>query len=156
MVLWGGHHHNVWLKTREKNHIVANGVYINTKQIDDEWQVEVDTELKIGEDVLVSHTLWFKNQVMVTTSERVAAGDDLSAQSRQKLLVENPLLWSTDEPNLYQLVTKLVLAATDRKIESISHNIGFRSVVLDANQGFQLNSSLNLRSLKGMKSAYLR
>jgi beta-galactosidase len=133
-----GIYRNVWLKTREKNHIVTNGVYINTKQVGDGWQVNVDTEMKISEDVLISHTLLYEDQVIGTISERVDTGG-CSTHNLQSLFVEDPLLWSTEKPNLYQLVTKLVLVEDNREIESISHNIGFRSFDLDANQGFQLN-----------------
>lgn len=40
-----GIYRNVWLKTRGKNHIVTDGIYVTTNQHDDGWQVEID---KIG------------------------------------------------------------------------------------------------------------
>ena len=46
-----GIYRNVWLKTRDKNHIVTDGIYITTIQKDNVWQVEVDTEINIYEDV---------------------------------------------------------------------------------------------------------
>lgn len=134
-----GIYRNVWLKTREKNHVKTNGVYISTKQIDGCYQVEIETELSIHEELQISHSLFYKNQEIASISEKLADEQEPSVVNRQTLLVEDPFVWSTDEPNLYQLVTKLVLVETDREIESISHNIGFRHIVLDPNQGFQLN-----------------
>jgi len=134
-----GIYRNVWLKTRGSNHIDTNGVYITTNELKGEWQVEVETNMNIREDVFVSHSLLYKDHVIATTSERVPAGDYVSTNNLQKLMIQDPLLWSTNEPNLYQLVTKLVLVESNREIESISHNIGFRNMVLDANQGFKLN-----------------
>lgn len=134
-----GIYRNVWLKTRGRNHIVTDGIYISTKKTDDGWQVEVDTEMNIHEDVQVSHTILHKDQMIAAVSERVAAGNHSIVVNRQRLFVKNPLLWSTDDPNLYQLVTRLQPAAADEAIETISQNIGFRCIHLDPNQGFHLN-----------------
>lgn len=141
-----GIYRNVWLKKRDKNHIVTDGIYITTKQINNSWQVEIDTEMNIHEDVQISHTLRYKDQMIATTSERVVAGIDSSSYNQQRLFIENPLLWSTDDPNLYQLITQLKLIVKDKdanqgmeEIESISHNVGFRNIILDPLQGLLLN-----------------
>ena len=140
-----GIYRNVWLKTRDKNHIVTDGIYITTKQNDNGWQVEVDTEINIYEDVQISHTIIYKDQI-IATSKGIVELSDSSTHNRQTLFVENPLLWNTDDPNLYQLISQLHLVMTDKdangskkKIESISHNIGFRKIILDPNKGMKLN-----------------
>jgi beta-galactosidase len=141
-----GIYRNVWLKTRELNHLVTDGIYITTKRNDDEWQVEVETDMNIHEDLQISHTILYKGQTIAAVSDRAMAGSDPVCRHRQKLTVVNPLLWSTDEPHLYQLVTQLQRVVTDRDaiqnkvvIESVTHNIGFREIVLDPQQGLQLN-----------------
>jgi beta-galactosidase len=141
-----GIYRNVWLKKRDKNHIVTNGIYISTEQKDNGWQVEVVTELNIYEDVQVSHAIMYKDKIIASTLEKIAAASDSSACNLQILFLENPLLWSPDKPNLYQLITELHLVTTDKdanqsakKIESIAQNIGFRNIILDPNEGFQLN-----------------
>jgi beta-galactosidase len=141
-----GIYRNVWLKTRDKNHIVTNGIYISTEQKDNGWQVEVVTELNIYEDVQVSHAIMYKDKIIASTLEKIAAASDSSACNLQILFLENPLLWSPDKPNFYQLITELHLVTTDKdanqsakKIESIAQNIGFRNIILDPNEGFQLN-----------------
>jgi beta-galactosidase len=133
-----GIYRNVWLKTRDRNHIVTDGIYVSTKQKDNGWQVEVETEMKIYEDLQISHAIMYKDQIIASSSERVAAVNKPGIVNKQTLLVESPLLWSSDEPNLYQLITELHLTGED-KIESISQNIGFRTIILDPNEGFQLN-----------------
>jgi beta-galactosidase len=141
-----GIYRNVWLKTRDKNHIVTNGIYISTRQENNVWQVEVETDLSIYEDVQITNTIMYKEQIIAANEERVTATGDSSIHNKQTLIVENPLLWSTDVPSLYRIITELHLAGTDKaakqgakKIESISQNIGFRSIVLDPQQGLQLN-----------------
>lgn len=132
-----GIYRNVWLKTRDKNHIVTDGIYVTTKQKNNMWQVEVDTELKLCEEASISHTIICKDEIIASTSEMVSAVSELSCHSLQTLYVENPLLWSEDEPNLYKIISKLQLNNED--IEVISQNIGFRKVELDPNKGFILN-----------------
>jgi beta-galactosidase len=138
-----GIYRNVYIKTRDKNHIKTDGIYISIEQKANGWQVEVDTDINIFEDVQISHSIMYGDQTLVTTSETVAAESDSSTQNRQILFVENPLLWSTDEPNLYQLQTQLHLVRSENErpnpIESITHNIGFRTISLEPNQGFKLN-----------------
>jgi len=72
-----GIYRNVWLKTRDKNHIVTDGIYITTKQIDNGWQVEVIAEIDIYDDVQISHTITYKDQIVKT--------DKYGKQSRSKI-----------------------------------------------------------------------
>ncbi|WP_251549781.1 glycoside hydrolase family 2 TIM barrel-domain containing protein [Neobacillus muris] len=133
-----GIYRNVWLKARSRNHIVTNGIYINTKKIGESWQVEVDTELSIHADVLLSHKVLYKGQIIADATQQVTAGNTLSMNS-QSLWIVNPYLWSTDEPNLYQIISQLTLAATGEIIETISQNLGFRTIDLDPQEGLALN-----------------
>ncbi|WHZ03214.1 glycoside hydrolase family 2 TIM barrel-domain containing protein [Neobacillus sp. YX16] len=134
-----GIYRNVWLKTRAKTYIVTDGIYITTKQKEDGWEVEVDTDLNINEDGHLSHTISYKGQMIAATSEMVVAGIDSRKQNRQRLMVKNPEVWSPDEPNLYQLTTQLQPVGKDQEIESISQKIGFRTINLNPEQGFFLN-----------------
>jgi beta-galactosidase len=135
-----GIYRNVWLKERNKNHIVTDGIYISTTQNEHGWQVEVDTEVKIFEDVEISHTILYKGKTIAISSEKVAAETNPISINRQRILVENPYLWSPDEPNLYQIVTTMLLVNQGGKeIESIIQNLGFRTIVLDPNSGFHIN-----------------
>ena len=48
------------------------------------------------------------------TSNKIAKACHSSSHNRQTLFVENPLLWSTDDPNLYQIITQLDLLKSDK------------------------------------------
>ncbi|MDQ1003298.1 beta-galactosidase [Neobacillus niacini] len=135
-----GIYRNVWLKERNKNHIITDGIYISTTKNDHGWQVEVDTEVKIYEEVEISHTILYKGKMIAISSEKVAAGTNPISCNRQSILVDDPYLWSPDEPNLYQIVTTMLLVNQGGKeIESITQNLGFRTIVLDPNSGFYIN-----------------
>lgn len=138
-----GIYRNVWLKERSKNHIVTDGVYISSKCNGERWEVDVDTEYNAVTDVRISHRIIYKDKIIASSEELVKAGDN--KVSSQRLYVENPLLWSTDEPNLYKIVTQMELLKTHNDsetvecIECITQNIGFRTITLDPGQGLLLN-----------------
>ncbi|MET3938243.1 beta-galactosidase [Paenibacillus sp. PvP094] len=139
-----GIYRNVWLKTRDRNHIVTDGIYVSIKQQPAGWQVELDTELNMDQNAQLVHTIRYAGQVIATNTAEVAAAasGDTVVTDRQQIVVENPKLWSTDEPNLYELVTELQVADADQHLqtlESVSQRIGFRDIQLDPNEGFHLN-----------------
>ncbi|MCR2822870.1 glycoside hydrolase family 2 TIM barrel-domain containing protein [Lederbergia panacisoli] len=134
-----GIYRNVWLKTRDKNHIITDGIYVSTKLLEDGWQVEVDTDVNIFENVELTHIISYKGQAVTTSSEKLIVMSSSPSQSRQTLFVKDPLLWSTDDPNLYELQTQLFKADSGEKVESITQSIGFRHITLDSNDGLRLN-----------------
>lgn len=141
-----GIYRNVWLKIRDKNHIVSDGIYITSRKKGNDWQVEIDTELDICEEVQISHSILYKGKKIAGACEMVSASKNHSTRNIQTLTVENPLLWSTNAPNLYQVTTELKMAAKDDvpkermiKLESITQNIGFREIIFDPQQGLKLN-----------------
>ncbi|MDK2823698.1 MAG: beta-galactosidase [Clostridia bacterium] len=141
-----GIYRNVWLKIRDENqHIVTNGIYVTTKQEDDRWLVEIDTELVSYEDSLLTHTITYEGQVFAASKSVVKASNYVT-HNVQTIFVKNPLLWSPEEPNLYKLITELYLVKSDKdskesieKIEYIAQNIGFRKIILDPQQGLLVN-----------------
>ena len=48
------------------------------------------------------------DQVKASSKSFVEASE-LLTNNRQKIFIENPLLWSTDFPELYQLISELYL-----------------------------------------------
>ena len=140
-----GIYRNVWLKTRDENHIKTDGIYITTKETKSGWEVEVDTELNMTQVVKLSHTIMYQGETITASSEKI---EQLNSLNQQTLIVVEPLLWSTEKPNLYQLVTSLEVELTDesgkkelKKIELISQNIGFKTVFLNPNNGLYLNGN---------------
>jgi beta-galactosidase len=141
-----GIYRNVWLKTRDKNHIVTDGIYVTTKENRNGWEVEIDTELSIVGEAKLSHILMYKDNVISEISEELGKISQEAAISKQMLLVENPRLWDIEEPNLYKLITELYIVEENeaskkeyKRIEAIEQNIGFRKIILDSNEGFKLN-----------------
>ena len=135
-----GIYRNVWLKTRGRNYIETDGVYASTRPEEGVWSVEVETDVRADEDVVVEQAIFRQEQAMASASERIAAdGNGAFAKSRLALAVERPLLWSPEEPNLYRLVTRLRRADSDQVEETIEQPFGFRHIVFDPDQGLIVN-----------------
>ncbi|MCM3134065.1 DUF4982 domain-containing protein [Paenibacillus polysaccharolyticus] len=150
-----GIYRNVWLKTRSRNHIVTDGIYVSIEQQPDGWQVEVDTELCLEQNqrAQLLHTILYNGEVIASSqAEIVASAIDEGVEAHehpiqftnsQQLNVLNPNLWSPDKPHLYDLVTELRLISGEQHeelIESVPQRIGFKQVRLDASEGFYLNA----------------
>lgn len=133
-----GIYRNVWLKTRDKNHIETNGIYVSIRKENKLWNVEISTELKLYENAKLYHSIIYNNEVISTTSEEVKRGEKRNIQT---MIVKEPLLWDIDNPNLYKLVTelKLIDGYNLTNIEHISKNIEFKEVIMDPDKGLILN-----------------
>lgn len=129
-----GIYRNIWLKTYGENYIESDGIYFSTKQDDLGWQLEVETDLHLGETATLKHQLFDHNKQVVEGSSVV----DMSQKNHQRLMVENPKLWSPNHPNLYELKTTL-LNQSGQVIEEINHRVGFRTIKLDPNEGLLIN-----------------
>lgn len=173
-----GIYRNVWLKVRDKNHITTDGIYASIRNRIDYWQAEVDTDLVIYRDALLTHTIFYKDNIIASSENLIRAAADNNNSynicSNQVLYVYNPLLWSPEEPNLYRLTTGLyimedsgfpvmedpseaaeypyALCNNNESVisydghryvltETVSQNIGFRTITLDPDEGFILNGS---------------
>ena len=149
-----GIYRNVWLKTRSRNHIVTDGIYVSMQQQPDGWQVEVGTELCLEQNqrAQVAHKLLYNGEVIASSQAEIVGSatdkrDEADAQpiqfsNSQLFKVLHPNLWSPDAPHLYDLVTELHLISEDQHeqvIESVPQRIGFKQVRLDASEGFYLN-----------------
>ncbi|WP_169082418.1 glycoside hydrolase family 2 TIM barrel-domain containing protein [Paenibacillus sp. PL91] len=142
-----GIYRNVWLKTRGRNHIETDGIYISTIKEEDSWKVDIETEMILDQDAYIAHSVVYKDQVIAAVSERITAELGSITRHRQSLSIKNPLLWSTDAPHLYQLVTEMQLLDSaegdanpiSEAVEIITQSIGFREIVLHPQQGFLLN-----------------
>lgn len=133
-----GIYRNVWLRTTGKNRLAADGTYVVSKPNSSDlrkWTTEIDTELVCEPAGTVRHTLYDCNEnVVKTCSCGFFAGTKLLSQ---RLELDSPALWSTDEPNLYTLVTELLIDG--EVVDSRVEKIGYRHLKFDKNEGFFLN-----------------
>lgn len=125
MFHYSGVSRDCYLYAREKSHI--EDIHI-TSSLDDEYR---DGEL------LVEMDLRGKGEVQLALRDAqgvVVAQSKVSGSGSVKstLAVENPLKWSAEEPNLYQLTATLI--SKGKEVESIPQMVGFREIELKNSQ----------------------
>ncbi len=123
-----GIYRNVWLITVSGRHIPTDGVYISTEKTGTGFDVSVSTETTLP-GAMIRHTLLAADGTVTAVCE---------GSAEQSFSVESPLLWSTEEPNLYTLVTELI-GENGECEDMVRNNVGFRWLHFDNNEGFFLN-----------------
>ena len=148
-----GIYRDVYLLESDLTHIVLEGVQVKTENADDTYAtLKVATELEnktaVSQD-LVIETVIKDNEENVVAKEctfaTIFAGENRTLQ--QRILVDNPKLWSADNPKLYTFETK-VYENTEAKelLDEAVDTFGIRTLAVDAKRGFRVNGkSVNLR-----------
>nr|WP_288833213.1 sugar-binding domain-containing protein [uncultured Flavobacterium sp.] len=138
-----GIYRNVRLVASEKLHVAQWGTYVTTRGITKEKAiVDIDVDVKNGLATnklfkLVS-TILDKNNVEVAkaiSDGNIPANSIL--QVKQNTKIENPILWDTENPYLYKIVTKVYDGST--VVDTYETPLGVRYFNFDAEKGFSLN-----------------
>jgi len=138
-----GIYRNVRLVASEKLHVAQWGTYVTTRGITKEKAiVDIDVDVKNGLGTnklfkLVS-TILDKNNVEVAkaiSDGNIPANSIL--QVKQNTKIENPILWDTENPYLYKIVTKVYDGST--VVDTYETPLGVRYFNFDAEKGFSLN-----------------
>lgn len=150
-----GLYRGVCLMNGPRVHIVPDGLYVFTKEINDgyaflEALVEVvNTELQncMAE---VELTLYYdgREEVAAQTKRLIEIGHGKTENARLTLTVKDPLLWDADSPNLYRVkakVRKLGIYTThfvpgeDVTVDEAEAVFGIRTVTADPVHGLRIN-----------------
>lgn len=138
-----GIYRHVRMIVKDPIHIDHWGVFVTTPKVSAQ-EATVNAAIRINnttgnrKNITVQSTVIDKEGRVVQTassSRRVAAG--ASQDIEQSLKVSNPALWDTENPNMYQLVTK-VMEGNIVRDEQVT-DFGIRSIRYDAAKGFLLN-----------------
>ena len=150
-----GLYRGVCLMNGPRVHIVPDGLYVFTKEINDGYAfldalVEVvNTELQncMAE---VELTLYYdgREEVAAQTKRVIEIGHGKTENARLTLTVKDPLLWDADSPNLYRVkakVRKLGIYTThfvpgeDVTVDEAEAVFGIRTVTADPVHGLRIN-----------------
>ncbi|MFO8002488.1 MAG: glycoside hydrolase family 2 TIM barrel-domain containing protein [Marinilabilia sp.] len=147
-----GIYRDVYLVYANPVHISRWGVFYQTRMTDNESAL-VDVETRIsnnldkGQDVTVEQEILDHNDRSVGSSSRefsVAERDSNAVV--QTLEVDDPSLWSVDDPYLYKL--KTTVFKDGNLIDETTTRLGIRTMDFDANKGFALNGeSMNVKGV---------
>ena len=148
-----GIYRDVYFLESGLTHIVPEGVQVKTENADDAYAtLRVATELEnktaVPQDLVVETVIKDNEENVVAkecTFATIFAGENRTL--KQRILVENPKLWSAENPKLYTFETK-VYENTEAKelLDEAVDTFGIRTLAVDAKRGFRVNGkSVNLR-----------
>ncbi|MCD8383326.1 MAG: DUF4982 domain-containing protein [Clostridiales bacterium] len=142
-----GIYRDVTLIVTEPVHVAYNGTCVTTPNLESSYgsdgtvsvEVELDNDSDTDVEVTVKNTVYTSDGVSASESAEatttIAAGNTVTVTSSPK--VENPALWSTDDPNLYFVRTEVYVDGT--LTDTYDTQFGFRWYSFDSDNGFYLN-----------------
>ena len=131
------------LMSTNKIHVAHWGTFVTTPKVSkDEATVEVKTRVanETGNSapcVLQTTLLDAEGNAIQSTAANQQVSSSGQAEFVQRIELKKPLLWSVDDPQLYQV--RSVLRLQDRIVDECDTTFGIRDAVFDANKGFLLN-----------------
>ena len=147
-----GIYRDVYLTVTDPLHIERYGVIIKTPDLEKEFpsgDVTVNVQSVIQNESAERAQVLVRNTVMnyygvkaysgaepsVSDVKAVEAGDSLVVS--QQIKVNNPELWSMDNPKLYTMKTEVLLDG--RVVDTYKTTFGFKYFNFDSDTGFSLN-----------------
>jgi beta-galactosidase/beta-glucuronidase len=147
-----GIYRNVKLITVDKVHIPIWGTFMNTPEVSNK-------QAKLNLAVKVNNSYNKKNTIKVSTDIIDRHGNVVAQQTKkvrlkrksenefaQDFIISNPLLWDTQNPNMYKAITTLI--KDEEVIDQYTTPFGIRSIKFEAKKGFFLNGKSTL--MKGV------
>ena len=148
---YGGIYRNVYLITTGKifitdavaaDEVAGGGVLVHFDEVSAEQaqgmlRVQAKNESGSTEKVrLLANLISSDGQIFYFRSDEALVQPDSTVTLQQELVVDDPQLWSPQQPQLYRLLVELM--AGERLLDSTSLNIGIRKIELNEN-GFFVN-----------------
>ncbi len=138
-----GIYRHVWLRVGDAVRIPPWGVFVTTPVVDPAAStVSVATEIANSSGtaarVTLSAVVHDANGSVVAQAETpVEIPADDSVEANQTLTVANVKRWSVAQPTLYTLTSELLI--NGQVVDTEQTVFGFRTIAIDAEQGFRLN-----------------
>ncbi|SHH57194.1 beta-galactosidase GalA [Clostridium grantii] len=138
-----GIYRHVWLNKTNKISVDLWGTYIHPeKSSKDEWFVPIETTIRNdfneSKKIKVSSKIIDIYGKIITEIESETEINFVSKFTvNQEVIVNNPMLWDVEDPNLYKLLTFVII--DEEIIDEYETIFGFRTIEFLADKGFFLN-----------------
>ncbi|TZF84122.1 hypothetical protein FW774_08910 [Pedobacter sp. BS3] len=148
---FGGIYRDVYLQAINKVHFAAennasSGIFITTPSVTDHTAVvnlkgALVNKSDSDRNLVISHQIFDAEGKLIAVQK-----NNFSAKAGEKITfnqeirnIQDPNLWSIENPYLYRVVSTITDADTNQKVDEISNPLGFRWYGFDAAKGFFLN-----------------
>ncbi|MES1218941.1 MAG: sugar-binding domain-containing protein [Bacteroidota bacterium] len=147
-----GIYRNVYLIATDPVHVDLWGIRFTTPKVSEtkataNITVSVVNQSSMNTPVVVKTTLIdAKGKAVAATQQQIKIGSNHKDNVTLSFVVNNPALWSTETPRLYQLLTALFV--NGKKVDELTEEVGFRTFRFDKDKGFFLNDkSMKLKGV---------
>ncbi|HSD07962.1 glycoside hydrolase family 2 protein, partial [Flavobacterium sp.] len=138
-----GIYRNVWLNKTNELHVPDNGTFVQSKiknnSSDVNALVTLTNEGKASKSFKIIQTILDANGKSI--AEKTINSCSLNPRETKDfttdLSVENPILWSVENPYLYKMATSVY--EKEKLVDSYQTTFGIRTIRFDAIEGFFLN-----------------
>jgi beta-galactosidase len=145
---YGGIYRDVWLVATDKLHFDltnrgSKGIFISTPSVTiEKATLSVKTNVVNDANVIRKFELVHKvfdaqHKEIATIRKSITALAGADVEVKMDTQIQNPKLWSPDQPYLYQVKTTIL--ENGKVIDELTNPLGFRWFSFDPNTGFSLN-----------------
>lgn len=133
----------MWLIKTNKLHVARHGVYATTELTNKtlakiKVKTTVENDGNVPAEFIVVNELYNTKNVLVGKWESTSKTEGKkSKEISQSITLNNPMLWSPDNPYLYLL--KTTVKFQNQVVDNIETNVGVRDIKFSAAAGFSLN-----------------
>ncbi|WP_228850413.1 glycoside hydrolase family 2 TIM barrel-domain containing protein [Aegicerativicinus sediminis] len=99
---------------------------------------EIEIQKSTNDSLEVKHSILTKDGVSIVSNSAIKKTKKSSSDFETSILLNEPILWDTNNPYLYKMVTDVFEGGT--LIDSDTTNFGVRSIKFTADDGFHLNN----------------
>jgi beta-galactosidase len=138
-----GIYRHTWLTVTEPLHIGVWGVFVTTPVISEKSaEIAVQSTIINSGNEIMSFTLQTQiidpsGKIAGTITKDTTLNSGESVILRQNKAIDNPALWSLEDPKLY--TAKVTILSNNKETDTYSATFGIRSIKFDALTGFTLN-----------------
>ncbi|SHE91290.1 glycoside hydrolase family 2 TIM barrel-domain containing protein [Dysgonomonas macrotermitis] len=148
--IFGGIYRDVWLVSVPQQHFDlsdngSDGIYIDTDNVSEKsgsYTVKstVVNNAPNKATIKVSYTVVDINRNIVKTEDiKYSLTPGQKKTFSNTYIIEQPLLWSPETPNLYTVEAVIKEASTNKILDIVRSPLGFRWFSFDGQKGFSLN-----------------
>ncbi|MBB3700759.1 DUF4982 domain-containing protein [Flammeovirga yaeyamensis] len=147
---FGGIYRDVFLEVKNKIHwkkdeYAGATVHINTPNVTKDkasvrFRGHINNTLTTNQTVTLKCKLIAPNQsVVYQSAKKQKLVKSADKEIDETFEINNPLLWNTETPNLYQLHLSIIDEKSGKELDSFISSVGFRWYSFDVKNGFVLN-----------------
>lgn len=138
-----GIYRNVWLLTVNPVHVDHWGTYVTTPLVSEEKaEIKIVTNIRNTETTSQNADIYSilvdaKGRELTQTNRKIAITAQSNGETEQSINIDNPILWSVENPYLYKIITQI--KENGKIVNEYETPVGIRYFSFDAEKGFFLN-----------------